>query len=79
MGAYQPRKPRRGTLGPNQQGETHAPPQPQAGETELEQDERGEDAEQTVDPQAEQALREAAMGEDGEEPDDEAGRLDRND
>ena len=48
------------------------------GQTELEQDERGEDAEQTADPQAEQAL-EAAMERDAEELDEEAGRLDRND
>lgn len=42
------------------------PRQPQQGETELEQDERGEDAEQTVDPQADAEF-------------DEPGRLDRND
>lgn len=56
--------------------------QQQQGETELEQDERGEDAEQTPDPQAEQALsdsgREASMERDADEL-DEAGRLDRND
>lgn len=46
-----------------QPGEASQPSQ-QQGETELEQDERGEDAEQTVDPQAEF---------------DEPGRLDRND
>ena len=49
--------------------------QQQAGETELEQDERGEDAEQVSDPQAGQALRESDIEEDS----DEAGRLDRND
>ena len=51
----------------------------QPGETELDQDERGEDAEQVVDAQAEQALREAAMEQDSDELDDEAGSLDRND
>jgi len=57
--------------------------QANSGETELEQDERGEDAEQTADPQAEQALndsgREAAMEQDASEMDEEPGRLDRND
>lgn len=48
----------------------------QQGETELDQNERGEDAEQTVDPQAEQTLGQL----DGrEEEQDEDGRLDRND
>jgi hypothetical protein len=37
------------------------------GQTELEQDERGEDAEQTPDPQAEQALRDASMEQDAAE------------
>ena len=41
-------------------------PQPQAGETELEEDQRGDDAEQVAEPQVEQAL-------------DEAARTDRND
>ena len=50
--------------------------QAQQGETELDQDEHGEDAEQTVDPQAEQALREVER--DSDEP-DEPGRFDRND
>ena len=51
----------------------------QQGQTELEQDERGEDAEQVVDPQAEQALNELERnGQDGDQP-DEDGRLDRND
>ena len=62
-----------------QEAETRRQPQQQAGETELEQDERGEDAEQVADAQAEQALRDAAMERDGEELDGEAGRLDRND
>ena len=56
--------------------------QQQAGATELEQDERGEDAEATLseaDAQAEQALHEAAMEQDADELDPEAGRLDRND
>ena len=48
------------------------------GATELEGDERGDDAEQTLDPQAEQALREASMEQDAEELDDEAPG-DRND
>jgi hypothetical protein len=92
MGEYEPNDSRNVTLkqdrapgepprtGPRE-GETR---QQQAGETELEQDERGEDAEQTVDPQAEQALgshtgREAAMEQDADELDEETGRLDRND
>ena len=51
----------------------------QAGETELEEDQRGDDAEQVPDAQAEQALRETAMEQDSDELDDEPGRLDRND
>jgi hypothetical protein len=51
----------------------------QQGETELEEDQRGDDAEQVPDPQAEQALREAAIERDSDEWDDEAGGLDRND
>ena len=49
-----------------------------SGQTELEGDERGDDIEQTPDPQAEQALRDAAMQEDEGELDDEAPG-DRND
>jgi hypothetical protein len=82
MGEYEPNDSRNVTLKPNRapgepprtgprEAETR---QQQAGETELEQDERGEDAEQTPDPQAEQALRERDADEDGE-----PGRLDRND
>ena len=91
MGEYEPRDSRNVTLkqdrapgepprtGP-QEGETRRQArQEQAGETELEQDERGDDAEQVVDPQAQQAMREAAMEQDADELDDEAGRLDRND
>jgi hypothetical protein len=91
MGEYEPHDSRKVTLkqdrapgepprtGP-QEGETRRQPaQEQAGATELEQDERGEDAEQTADPQAEQAMREEAMEEDADELDEEAGRLDRND
>jgi len=91
MGEYEPDDSRNVTLKQNRapgepprtgprEGETR---QQQAGETELEQDERGEDAEQTADPQAEQALndsgREAAMEQDAGEMDDEPGRFDRND
>lgn len=88
MGEYEPHDSRNVTLkqerapgepprtGP-QEGETRRQPrQEQAGETELEEDQRGEDIEQTPDPQAEQALREASMEEDADELDD---RLDRND
>ena len=92
MGEYEPRDSRNVTLkqdrapgepprtGPRE-GETRR--QPQAGETELEQDERGEEAEQVADAQAEQALnaqerREAGIERDAEEL-DEPGRLDRND
>ena len=87
MGEYEPRDSRNVTL--RQDRAPGEPPrtgpreaetrQQQAGETELEQDERGEDAEQVADAQAEQALRDAAMERDAEELDDEAGRLDRND
>ena len=92
MGEYEPRDSRNVTLkqdrapgepprtGPRE-GETRQATQ-QQGETELEQDERGEDAEQVADAQAEQALnasgREASMEQDADEL-DEAGRLDRND
>src|SRR5688572_10038531 len=84
MGEYEPHDSRNVTLKQNRApGEPPrtgpqeaATRQQQQGETELEQDERGEDAEQTADPQAEQALndsgREAAMDEDAEEPGDEA-------
>ena len=48
------------------------------GQTELEGDERGEDVEQMPDPQAEQALLDAAMEQDADELDDEAPG-DRND
>ena len=87
MGEYEPHDSRNVTL--KQDRAPGEPPrvdpcaaetrQQQAGETELEQDERGEDAEQVADAQAEQALRDAAMERDGEELDGEAGRLDRND
>jgi len=53
--------------------------QQQAGETELDHDERGEDAEQVADAQAEQALRERAMERDADELDAGAGRLGGND
>ena len=83
MGEYEPNDSRNVTLkqkrapgepprtGPRE-GETRQ--QQQMGETELEQDERGEDVEQMPDPQAEQVLREQDFDED-EEP----GGLDRND
>ena len=48
------------------------------GQTELEQDERGEDGEQVADAQAEQALRNASMEQDADELDDSAPG-DRND
>lgn len=83
MGEYEPDDSRNVTL--KQKRAPGEPPrtgpreaetrQQQAGETELEQDERGEDAEQTLDPQAEQAMRE----ENADDSDDEPGRLDRND
>ena len=95
MGEYEPDDSRNVTLKQNRapgepprtgprEGETRQQQgQEQMGETELEQDERGEDAEQTPDPQAEQALndsgREAAMEQDAGEMDEEPGRLDRND
>ena len=83
MGEYEPHDSRNVTLKPNRapgepprtgprEAETRQQQGQEAGETELEQDERGEDAEQTADPQAEQAL---DTDELGEEP----GRLDRND
>ena len=68
--------------GPQEAATWRQPQQQQASATELEQDERGEDAEATLseaDAQAEQALREAAMEQDVDELDPEAGRLDRND
>ena len=82
MGEYEPNDSRNVTLKPNRapgepprtgprEAETR---QQQAGETELEQDQRGEDVEQTPDPQAEQALR----GQDLDE-NEEPGGLDRND
>lgn len=86
MGEYEPNDSRNVTLkqerapgepprtGPQEaqtrEGETR---QQQAGETELEQDERGDDAEQTVDAQAEQAWR------DQRDEDEEPGGLGRND
>ena len=87
MGEYEPHDSRNVTLkqdrapgepprtGP-QDGETRRPAPEQAGETELEQDGRGEEAEQVADAQAEQALREAAMERDADELDE---NLDRND
>ena len=79
MGEYEPHDSRNVTLkqdrapgeprrtGP-QEGETRRQMrQEQAGETELEQDERGDDAEQVVDPQAQQAMREASMEQDADE------------
>ena len=86
MGEYEPHDSRNVTL--RQDRAPGEPPrtgpreaetrQQQQGETELEQDERGEDAEQVADPQAEQSLREEAMERDADEL-DEAGRLDGND
>ena len=81
MGEYEPNDSRNVTLKQNRApgepprtGPREAETRPQqTGETELEQDERGEDAEQTPDPQAEQVLRERI--DEGEEP----GGLDRND
>jgi len=63
---------------PNKERQPGESPQPsqQQGETELEQDERGEDAEQVPDAQAEQAL---GMVDGYEDEEDEPGRLDRND
>ena len=92
MGEYEPHDSRNVTLkqdrapgepprtGP-QEGETRRPAPEQAGETELEQDGRGEEAEQVADAQAEQALnnqdaREAAMERDSDELDED---FDRND
>ena len=86
MGEYEPHDSRNVTL--KQDRAPGEPPrtgpreaetrQQQAGETELDQDERGEDAEQVADGQAEQALRDAAMERDADEQGGEAGRLDRN-
>ena len=85
MGEYEPRDSRNVT---NKQNRAPGEPprtgpqeaatrqQEQAGETELDQDERGEDVEATPDLQAEQ--RDTAMEQDGEEL-DEAARGDRND
>jgi hypothetical protein len=87
MGEYEPDDSRNVTLkqkrapgepprtGPREAETRQQQGQQQAGETELEQDERGEEAEQTPDPQAEQAMREG----NAEERDEEPGRLDRND
>ena len=61
---------------PQRQGAAEAALQP--GETELDGDERGDDAEQVPDAQAEQALRDASMEQDAAELDDEAPG-DRND
>ena len=94
MGEYEPHDSRNVTL--KQDRAPGEPPrtgpreaetrQQQAGETELEQDERGDEVEAThgvgelgADAQAEQALRDAAMERDADELDEEAGRLDRND
>ena len=82
MGEYEPNDSRNVTLKQNRapgepprtgprEAETR---QQQAGETELEQDERGEEAEQMPDPQAQQALR-GDQADESEEP----GGLDRND
>ena len=69
--------------GPQEAATRRQPQQHQSGETELEQDERGEDAEATLseaDANAEAELREAAMQRDTDELHEaEAGRLDRND
>ena len=85
MGEYEPNDSRNVTLkqdrapgepprtGPQEAQTREAETRQQQGETELEQDERGEDAEQMPDAQAEQALR----GEIDE--DEEPGGLDRND
>ena len=97
MGEYEPRDSRNVTLkqerapgepprtGPMEELTRQAPRQEQAqgtlGATELEEDGRGEDAEQTVDAQAEQELREASMEQDADELDaaEDAARTDRND
>ena len=67
--------------GPQEAATRRQPQQQQASATELEQDERGEDAEATLSESdaLEQALRETAMEQDADELDPEAGRLDRND
>ena len=89
MGEYEPHDSRNVTL--KQDRAPGEPPrtgpreaetrQQQAGETELEQDERGEDAEQVADAQAEQALnqqdaRETAMERDADELGEDLGRND---
>lgn len=88
MGEYEPHDSRNVTLkqdrapgepprtGPRE-AETRQP-QAQTDETELDGDERGDDAEQVPDPQAEQALRDASMDQDAEEL-NESAREDRND
>lgn len=80
MGEYEPNDSRNVTLKqdrapgePPRTGPREAETRQQQGETELEQDERGEDAEQMPDAQAEQALR--GQRDEDEEP----GGLDRND
>jgi len=85
MGEYEPRDSRNVTLKqdrapgePPRTGPREGETRQQEGETELEQDERGDDAEQVADAHAEQALGEAAMEQEAGEP-DEPGRLDRND
>lgn len=87
MGEYEPHDSRNVTLrqdrapgepprtGPMEELTRQAPEQEQAGSTELDEDGRGEDAEQTVDTQAEQELREEAIERDAEE----LGGDDRND
>ena len=87
MGEYEPRDSRNVTLKqdrapgepPRTGPQEAATRQQQAGETELDEDQRGADAELVPDAQAEQALREASMEQDADELDAEAGRLDRND
>ena len=86
MGEYEPRDSRNVTqsqdrapgepprTGP-QEAQTR---QPQQGATELEQDERGDEAEQTVAGEQQAEQREQAMEPDAEELDDPS-RLDRND
>lgn len=95
MGEYEPNDSRNVTqsthrapgeperTGPKEAATRRQPQQQQSGETELEEDGRGEDAEATLgqaDANAEAELREAAMQRDTEELNEaEAGRLDRND
>jgi hypothetical protein len=86
MGEYEPNDSRNVTLkqnrapgepprtGPREAETRQQQAQANSGETELEQDERGEEVEQTPDPQAEQALR----GDEADES-EEPGGLDRND